>query len=118
MGDGPPAWLPASIAGAARRGTASDDDLLTGEAWAHVLDRLESAASVLTSAKAPSTPLEQAAGYRHLLVLLALGIDEALRPVDPYAPRIRPGNVDAVLKWGMDCPDALYCGSPVRADAV
>lgn len=118
MGEGPPAWLPASIAGAARRGTASDDDLLTGEAWSHVLDHLESAASALTSAKAPSTPLEQAAGYRHLLVLLALGIDEALRPVDPYAPRIRPGNVDAVLKWGMDCPDALYCGSPVRADAV
>jgi hypothetical protein len=118
VGEGPPAWLPAAIGGAVRRGTASDQDLLTGEAWSHVLDRLESAASVLASARAPSTPLEQAAGYRHLLVLLALGIDEALRPVDPYVPRIRPANVDAVLKWGMDCPDALYCGSPVRADAV
>ena len=118
MGDGTPAWLPASIAGAARRGTATDDDLLTGAAWSHLLDRLGNAASVLTSSRAPSSTLEQAAGYRHLLVLLALGIDEALRPVDPYAPRIRPGNVDAVLKWGMDCPDALYCGSPVRADAV
>ena len=118
MGEKPPAWLPASIGGAARRGKASDDDLLTGEAWSHLLDHLENAASALASSRAPSAPLEQAAGYRHLLVLLALGIDEALRPVDPYAPRIRPGNVDAVLKWGMDCPDALYCGSPVRADAV
>jgi hypothetical protein len=118
VGDGPPAWLPASIGGAGRRGTASADDLLTGEAWSHLLDRLDNAASVLASSRAPSAPLEQAAGYRHLLVLLALGIDEALRPVDPYAPRIRAGNVDAVLKWGMDCPDALYCGSPVRADAV
>lgn len=118
VGEKPSAWLPASIGSAAHRGKASGDDLLTGEAWSHLLDHLESAASVLASPRAPSAPLEQGAGYRHLLVLLALGIDEALRPTDPYAPRVRPGNVDAVLKWGMDCPDALYCGSPVRADAV
>jgi hypothetical protein len=52
------------------------------------------------------------------LVLLALGIDEALRSGDPYEPIIAPGNVDNVLKWGMDCPDALYVGSAVRGDAT
>jgi hypothetical protein len=52
------------------------------------------------------------------LVLLALGIDEALRSSDPYDPKIRPGNVDAVLKWGMDCPDAFYSGAAVRGDAA
>ena len=47
-------------------------------------------------------------GFRHLLVLLALGVDEALRTADPYDPAIAPGNVDNILKWGMDCPDALW----------
>src|SRR5205085_2205761 len=103
---------------AVRRGTASETDLVSGRAWSALLDALSRAGEVLTSSKVPTTAVEQAAGYRHLLVLLALGIDEALRAGDPYAPRIRPANVDAVLKWGMDCPDAAYSGSPVRADAV
>src|SRR5581483_10484351 len=42
---------------------------------------------------------------------------EALRGSDPYDPVHQPGNVDNVLKWGMDCPDALYTGCSVRPDA-
>jgi len=76
------------------------------------------AGDVLLSDRTPVSAVEQASGYRHLLVLLALGIDEALRPSNPYDPHIRPGNVDAVLKWGMDCPDAFYSGASVRGDAV
>ena len=41
-----------------------------------------------------------------------------MRSSNPYDPHIRPGNVDAVLKWGMDCPDAFYSGASVRGDAV
>jgi len=61
---------------------------------------------------------DQAAGFRHLLGLVAIGIDEALRRTDPYEPVMTPGSTDWVLKWGMDCPDALYVGSPIRGDAV
>jgi hypothetical protein len=50
-------------------------------------------------------------------MLLALGIDEALRTSNSQEPRIRPGNVDDVLKWGMDCPDAAYSGASIRGDA-
>jgi hypothetical protein len=82
------------------------------------LTSLAAAGDVLRSNRAPQTAIEQAAGYRHLLVLLALGIDDALRSSDPYDPKIRPGNVDAVLKWGMDCPDAFYSGAAVRGDAA
>ena len=51
-------------------------------------------------------------------VLLALGIDEALRHSDPYDPHFGPANVDNILKWGMDCPDAAYTGAAVRGDAT
>jgi len=115
---GPPAWLPASIASAARRGTGDDEALLSGRAWEGFLQSLERAAAILRSERAPASPVEQAGGYRHLLVLLALGIDEALRTSDPYNPVIKPGNVDAVLKWGMDCPDAAYVGAAIRPDAT
>ena len=52
------------------------------------------------------------------MVLLALGIDEALRVSDPYRPHFAPANMDNVLKWGMDCPDAAYTGAGIRGDAT
>ncbi|MGP8059860.1 MAG: DUF1214 domain-containing protein [Acidimicrobiales bacterium] len=115
---GPPAWLPASVGSAVRWGTADDEALLSGRAWGRLLESLGLAAAVLGTERAPATPVDQAAGYRHLMVLLALGIDEALRAADPYHPVIKPGNVDSVLKWGMDCPDAAYVGAAVRPDAT
>jgi hypothetical protein len=115
---GPPAWLPASVGGAYRHGQATDDDLTTGRAWRGLLDALARAGAVMTSDRAPSHLVDQASGYRHLMVLLALAIDEALRPSDPYDPIFAPANVDNVLKWGMDCPDAAYTGAALRPDAT
>jgi hypothetical protein len=82
-----------------------------------LLNSLEEAGTFLHSDRLPPGPEGDLSGYRHLLVLLALGVDEALRSGDPYEPAITPGNVDNVLKWGMDCPDALYSGCGVRPDA-
>jgi hypothetical protein len=108
--------MPASVGSALGRGTATAQDLISGRSWEALLEGLRRAGSVLRGDGSPQTPVEQAAGYRHLLVLLALGIDEALRPSDPYDPHIEPGNVDAVLKWGMDCPDAAYVGASIRGN--
>ena len=116
-GSGPPAWMPAAVASAYRHGTGTEDDLLSGRAWTDLLAALARVGSVMTSARAPATPVDQASGYRQLLVLLALAIDEALRPSDPYDPTFAPANVDNVLKWGMDCPDAAYTGAGIRPDA-
>lgn len=115
---GPPSWLPASVGSAYRHGSATDDDLLSGRAWTGLLEALAGAGAVLTSERAPAAAVDRAAGYRHLLVLLALAIDEALRPSDPYDPAFTPANVDNVLKWGMDCPDAAYTGAAIRPDAT
>jgi hypothetical protein len=115
---GPPAWLPAAVGSAYRHGRGTDDDLFSGRAWNDLLEDLRRAGSVLSSSRAPRGPVDQASGYRHLLVLLALAIDEALRPSDPFDPFFAPANVDNVLKWGMDCPDAAYTGAAIRPDAT
>ncbi len=113
-----PAWAPASV----RSGGAKDGDdpaaLLSGASWERMLAALGRAGALVRSGRAPADGTDRAAGYRHLLVLLALGIDEALRGSDPYRPQFAPANVDNVLKWGMDCPDAAYTGSALRGDAT
>ncbi len=115
---GPPNWMPAAVGSAARRGPEDAGALHSGAAWADLLGALGRAGEFLRSDRVPPGGEGDAAGYRQLLILLALGIDEALRRGDPGRPRIRPGNVDDVLKWGMDCPDAAYLGAPVRSGGV
>ena len=111
------AWIPSSVGTAARRGPETADQLHSGGAWRLLLAALAKAGDFLHSDAVPPGGEADAEGYRHLMVLLALGIDEALRTADPYDPVIQPGNVDNVLKWGMDCPDAFYSGAAVRSDA-
>jgi hypothetical protein len=112
------AWFPATVGSAYRKGTADDDALVSGAAFEDMVGGLRRAADLVRSPRAPASAIDRAAGYRHLLVLLALAADEALRPSDPYDPFFAPANVDAVLKWGMDCPDAAYTGAALRGDAT
>ncbi len=111
-------WFPATVGSAYRRGAGSDGDLLSGAAFEDMLEGLRRAAALVTSARCPGLPCRPRPGYRHLLVLLGLAVDEALRPSNPYDPYFAPANVDAVLKWGMDCPDAAYTGAALRGDAT
>ncbi len=113
-----PAWAPGSVGSAYRHPTGDPDELLSGRAWTALLDSLGRAGVVMGGDRVPHEATDQAAGYRHLLVLLALGIDEGLRGSDPYDPTFAPANVDNVLKWGMDCPDAAYTGASIRGDAT
>jgi hypothetical protein len=112
------AWFPATVGSAYRKGSAGDDALVSGAAFEEMLGGLRRAAELVRSPRAPAFEVDRAAGYRHLLVLLALAVDEALRPSDPYDPFFAPANIDAVLKWGMDCPDAAYTGAALRGDAT
>ena len=113
-----PVWAPGSVGSAYRHPQGDADDLTSGRAWAGLAEALGRAGRVLEGDRVPHEAVDQAAGYRHLLVLLALGIDEALRGSDPYDPYFAPANVDNVLKWGMDCPDAAYTGAAIRGDAT
>ena len=114
-GHNPMAWLPFSIAEAALAGggaVADDSDLAA--AWAHLLERLTAAERLVVSDPVNRNRVDYASGMRHLMVLLAVGIDEALR-VDPD-PILAVGrtSTDDVLTWGMECPDCIYLRATLR----
>ena len=109
-----PSWMPHSVSEAAKAGDATAEDLSSGRAWSHLLDALGRAADVVRSNAAARNPADLASGFRHLLVLLALGADQALRADPDPVLAVSPSGVDNVYKWGMDCPDCIYTGAPLR----
>jgi hypothetical protein len=109
-----PSWMPHSVSEAAKAGDASVDDLVSGRAWSHLLDNLRKASEVVVSGDGRRNATDMAAGFRHLLVLLGTGLDQALRAEADPVLAVRPSGVDAVYKWGMDCPDCIYTGAPLR----
>lgn len=114
MGDPkkPLAWLPFSIAEAALSEDSGNVDL--ARAWSFLLDRLRGAAQVVESGTASRNRVDLAAGTRHLLVLLAAGIDEVLRfDPDPILS-VQRTTTDDIVTWGMECPDCIYTRAVLR----
>jgi hypothetical protein len=109
----PMAWLPHSIAEASSH-APENGDVDVPQAWSHLIGRLESAAAIVGSDPASRNRIDLAAGMRHLLVLLAAGIDEALRfDTDPILC-VQRASTNDVVSWGMECPDCLYTGATLR----
>jgi hypothetical protein len=114
MGHGPAAWLPHSITEAALTGMPDGDDVDLAAAWSHLLGKLDGAAKTVDSDPVSRNPLDRASGIRHLLVLLAAGVDEALRfDPDPIL-RVQRTSTDDIVTWGMECPDCLYTRAVMR----
>ena len=109
-----PAWLPFSVSEAATAGDATGQDLDSGEAWNQLLDTLKRTGEIVLSDTVPNDPVDRASGFRHLLVLLGVGIDELLRRGLDHVPAIKPSGMDAAYKWGMECPDCIYVGSALK----
>ena len=109
-----PSWMPHSVGEAARAGDATADDLLSGRAWSHLLDGLRRASEVVLADDVPRNAADMTAGFRHLLVLLGIGLDNALREESGSVLAVKPSSVDAIYKWGMDCPDCIYTGAGLR----
>jgi hypothetical protein len=108
----PLAWLPFSIAEAALSGDPGNVDL--AQAWSYLLNRLREAAQVVESDPASQNRVDLAAGMRHLLVLLAAGIDEVLRfDPDPILS-VQRTSTDDIVTWGMECPDCIYTRAVLR----
>jgi hypothetical protein len=113
-----PAWLPFSVSEAASAGDATSESLDSGEAWRHLLEALQRVGDVVLSDSVPHDPVDRASGFRHLLVLLGVGIDELLRRGLDRVPAIKPSGMDAAYKWGMECPDCIYSGSALKGGAT
>ena len=109
-----PAWLPFAVSEAASAGDATAQDLESGEAWIHLLDTLRRAGETVLSDAVPNDPTDMTSGFRHLLVLLGVWIDELLRRGLDQVPAIKPSGMDAAYKWGMECPDCIYVGSALE----
>ncbi len=109
-----PAWLPFSVSEAVTAGDATSQDLESGQAWKQLLERLRQAGDRVLSDTVPHDPMDMASGFRHLLVLLGIGIDELLRRGLDRVPAIKPAAMDAAYKWGMECPDCIYVGSALK----
>jgi hypothetical protein len=111
---GPLAWLPHSIAEASLTGKPHSADLHLPEAWAHLMRSLQGAAQIVESDPVSRNQIDLAAGMRHLLVLLAAGVDEALRfDPDPILS-IKRASTDDIVTWGMECPDCVYTRAALR----
>ena len=110
-----PSWMPHSVSEAARAGDATAEDLVSGRAWSHLLDALRQASGIVVADR-DRNAVDLAAGFRHLLVLLVTGADQGLRSGPDPDPvlAVKPSGVDNVYKWGMDCPDCIYTGAPLR----
>jgi hypothetical protein len=109
-----PSWLPFYVGEAAVAGDATAEDLVSGRAWSHLLDRLREASERVLAESEPRNASDLAAGFRHLLVLLGIGLDTGLRAQANPVLAVKPSGVDNVYKWGMDCPDCIYAGGPLR----
>ena len=96
----PMAWLPHSIAEAALSGGGGADAELPA-AWAHLQERLTAAERLVVSTPVNKNRVDYAAGMRHLMVLLAVGIDMALR-VDPDPVlAVNRAGMDDIVTWGL-----------------
>jgi hypothetical protein len=102
------------VSEAASAGDATGHDLDSGEAWNHLLDTLKRTGEIVLSDSVPHQPADTASGFRHLLVLLGVGIDELLRRGLDQVPAVKPSGMDAAYKWGMECPDCIYVGSALK----
>lgn len=110
----PLAWLPHSIAEASLTTSPGGDDKGLSAAWAHLLGKLERAGQIVQTDPASRNGVDLASGMRHLLVLLATGIDEALRfDPDPILS-VQRASTNDVITWGMECPDCIYTRASLR----
>jgi hypothetical protein len=110
----PMAWLPHSIAEAAlSTGDSEAPDLAT--AWAHLQERLSAAEQLVRSAPVNKNRLDYGSGMRHLMVLLAVGTDMALRADPDPVLAVNRASMDDIVTWGLECPDCVYLNASLRA---
>jgi len=89
--------------------------LLAGSAWEDFCDRLKAAGKIVLDPAVSVSEQDQAEGYRHLLRLLWVSMNELMENNDPLRPYLtRYPNVPTRI--GHDNPDNVYVGGPIRGD--
>lgn len=100
-----------------RAADPADARVMSGEAWESFCGALQRASRLVLGEDVPDSPRDRAEGFRHLTRFLAAGITICIEHADPDYPEFfRP--TDSSMKWGLDCPDALYLYATIRGDAT
>ncbi len=76
--------------------------------------RLRRTAQIVETDPASRNRVDLASGMRHLLVLLAAGVDEALRFDPDPVLGVERASTNDIVTWGMECPDCLYTRATMR----
>jgi hypothetical protein len=96
-------------------GPSDAERLTTGQAWDEFCDSLKATGEIVLDPTVRVTDQDQAEGYRHLLRLLWVAMNELMENNDPLHPYLtRYPNVPT--KIGHDNPDNAYVGGPIRGD--
>lgn len=109
-------WYIGNIDRALNTDVYENPALLDGTAFAEFAASIGRLGEQMKRVDLPNAPVDVAAGYRHLLVMLGAGINQALVPADPYAPTFGSIVRTDVYKWGLDCPDCAYRTTAIRGD--
>ena len=109
----PMAWLPHTITEAALSGADGDVPDLSA-AWSHLQERLGAAEHLVRTSPVNKNPVDYASGMRHLMVLLAVGADAALRADPDPVLAVNRASMDDILTWGLECPDCVYMNASLR----
>ncbi|MFC2028233.1 hypothetical protein ACFLU3_06055, partial [Chloroflexota bacterium] len=89
--------------------------LTTGKAWEDFCDSLKASGEIILNPTLSVTDQDQSEGYRHLLRLLWVSMNELMENDDPLRPYFtRYPNVPT--KIGHDNPDNVYSGGSIRGD--
>jgi len=109
-------WWPGNIDRARLTDRYDNPGLVDGAVWDEFCGWLRRSRDVVLRPDVPDAPLDRAEGFRHLLVLMHLGISQALTRTDPFHPTLGQVSRTDVFKFGLDCPDAAYRGCAIRGD--
>jgi hypothetical protein len=109
-------WYIGNIDRALDTDVYDNESLLDGSAWNDFAATIQRLADELKRPDVPQAPVDTAAGYRHLMAMVANGISHALTPADPYAPTFGAIARTDVFKWGLDCPDCIYRTAAIHGD--
>ncbi len=109
-------WLPSRILTADDWADGSAGDLVSGAAWRAFTERIGRAADEVQASDVPDTEIDRADGYRYLAMIVRNALGGVIEGADPDRPHF--GWSTQRMKFGLDCPDALYGGAHVDAAAT
>ena len=109
-------WLPSKLLSASEWASGSAEDLIRGDAWRAFAQRIGSAGERIIDDQVPDTPVDRADGYRYLATIVRNALSAVIEGADTDRPRFS-WSIQR-LKFGLDCPDALYGGANIDPAAT